>query len=236
VRRFLTAAAATAAILALAAPAASASTHRARPNATPACSFNCFDLSSLALGEHVIQNAYIAGDTGLGGKVGQRVNLNMGSNSHPNEDFTGAEVGTLLDFCPNFGGTGLSPTSYACINYPSAYPVFEADWSPFGNQSDLCTGAAQPAFSGENVTLQTCGTIATTLWVGDLKNATIHHGHLYTPWVNGGSTSFSHPLTLQVDPGTQKPVNQLKLANLNTLTGNVSPDQQEFTLVFGAVS
>jgi hypothetical protein len=203
-----------------------------KPNATPACGFTCFRLSSLTLGTGTIQNAYIPGDTGVGGKVGQEVNLNYASNSHPNEDFTGAQVGTLVDFC----GTLLSTTSYVCINYPSSYPVYESNWSAFGNQSGLCAGAFTPVFAGENVTLQTCGNSASTLWIGDLANATFHHGRVYTPWVNGASTNFSHPLTLQVDPGTTKPINQLKLANLNTLSGNVSPDTQEFTFRFGPVA
>ena len=134
--------------------AGSAASASVGPAATPACGFRCFNLFSLALGRHTIQNAYVPGDTGTGGKAGIEVNLNHASNSHPNEDFTGAQVGTLLNFCPNFGGAGLSQTSYVCINYPSSYPVFEADWSPFGNESGLCTGAALPVVSGENVTLQ----------------------------------------------------------------------------------
>jgi hypothetical protein len=215
-----------------AASVASAATTANKPNATPACGFNCFSLSSLTLGTGTIQNAYVPGDTGSGGRVGQRANMNFASNTHPNEDFTGAQVGTLGDFC----GTLLSLTSYVCIHYPNRYPVFESNWSPFGNQSGLCVGAFTPVFSGENATLQNCGSSPSTIWVGDLANATTHRGRLYTPWVNGASTNFSHPLTLQVDPGTKQPINQLKLANLNTLTGGVSPDSQEFTLRFGPVS
>jgi len=217
--------------------AADAATTSMKPNATPACGFSCFELSSLTLGRGTIQNAYVPGDTGVGGKVGQDINMNYASNSHPNEDFTGAQVGTLGDFCTKWGGNGLIPsTAYVCINYPSSYPVYESNWSPFGNESGLCAGAYSPVFAGENTTLQTCGNSPSTLWVGDLANATFHHGHVYTPWVNGASTNFSHPLTLQVDPGTTKPINQLKLANLNTLSGNVSPDTQEFTLDFGPVA
>jgi hypothetical protein len=216
--------------------AVSAASAGVKPNATPACGFNCFNLSSLTLGRDTIQNAYVPGDTGVGGKIGQKLNLNFASNSHPNEDFTGAQVGTLGDFCPNLGGTGLSPTSYVCINYPANYPVFESNWSPFGNESGLCAGAFAPVFNGENVTLQSCGSSTSTIWVGDLANGTIHHGRVYLPWVNGASSNFSHPLTLQVDPGTTKPINQLKLASLNKLTGGVAPDTQEFTLRFGPVS
>ena len=57
--------------------------------------------------------------------------------------------------------------------------------------------------------------ISSTIWVGDLKNDTIHNGRLYIPWVNGASTNFSHPLSLTVDPGTRKPINQLRVRSLN---------------------
>jgi hypothetical protein len=215
--------------------AAGAASASARPAATPACSFHCFNLSSLVLGPFTIQNAYVPGDTGIGGKVGQKVNLNFASNSHPNEDFTGAQVGTLGNYCPNLGGTGLSPTSYVCITYPANFPVFESNWSPFGNQSGLCAGAQMPVASGENVTLQSCGITSTTIWVGDLAKAIIRFGRVYLPWVNAASTTFSHALVLTVDPGTTKPVNQLRLQTLNTLTGNVVPDTQQFTFFFGPV-
>jgi hypothetical protein len=214
---------------------ASAATAKVKPDATPACGFNCFNLSSLLLGPNYIQNAYVPGNTGVGGRVGQFVNLKQASNTAPNQDFTGAQVGTLGDFCPNYGGTGLSATAYVCINYPSTYPVYESNWSPFGNESGLCVGAFDPVYSGEPVSLQYCGSQVSTIWVGDLKNATFYHGRLYVPWVNGASTTFSHPLTLQVNTGTRFPSNRLQLATLNTLTGGVSPDNQEFTIRFGPV-
>jgi hypothetical protein len=211
-----------------AAGAASAST---RPAATPACGFNCFNLFSLVLGRHTIQNAYVPGDTGTGGKAGIEVNLNLASNTHPNEDFTGAQVGTLRDFC----GSDLSATSYVCINYPARYPVFEANWSPFGNESGLCTGSKLPLYSGRETTLQPCGVNAGTIWVGDLANSIFRSGHLYMPWVNGASTTFSHALVLTVDPSTRKPINQLRVQSLNKLTGGTISDTQQFSFFFGPV-
>ena len=107
-----------AALLTLGSTAAQAAVQHNRPAATPACGDNCFALSSLVLGPDVIQNAYIKGDLGTGGRVGQNVNLKTASNSHPNEDFSGANVGDLADFC---GGT-IPAASYVCVNYPSTYP------------------------------------------------------------------------------------------------------------------
>jgi hypothetical protein len=211
--------------------AASAASAAVKPAATPACGFNCFNLSSLLLGRSQIQNAYIPGDTGTGGHVGQKVNMNYASNSHPNEDFTGAQVGNLGDFC----GSLLSSTSYACIHYPSFYPVFESNWSPFGNESGLCVGAYTPVSNNEHVTLQNCGSSPSTIWIGDLAHGTIYHGRIYNPWVNGASGNFSHPLTLAVDAGTRHPRNQLRLQTFNKLTNGVAPDNQEFTFNFGPV-
>ncbi|HET7017911.1 MAG TPA: hypothetical protein VFI65_28575 [Streptosporangiaceae bacterium] len=234
-RKMFMALGAAAALLTLAstaAQAAQAGEHHNRPAATPACGFNCFELSSLVLGPDQIQNAYIHGDLGTGGRVGQFVNLKTASNSHPNEDFTGANVGNLSDFCG-----GLIPTaSYVCVNYPPTYPVFESNWAPFGNDSGLCAGLATANLDNEPVTLQNCGVTAKTLWVGDLKDATTHHGHLYTPWVNASDPNFSHPLVLTVSGTPKVPFNQLRVTRLNVLTGGTVPDSQEFTVRIGPVA
>lgn len=201
------------------------------PKATPACGTQCFELSSLVLGTHAIQNAYIAGDRGTGGRVGQPVNLKHASNTRPNQDFTGAQVGTLADFCGNL----ISSSSYVCINYPSTYPVFESTWSPFGNQTHLCVGIAKAAVGREKVTLRTCGVSARTLWVGDLADSVTHNGHLYTPWVNGSDPNFSHPLALTVDTGSFLPQNLLRVERLDLLAAHTVKDTQEFTIEFGPV-
>jgi hypothetical protein len=221
-----------AAVLALGATAAQASIRPTTPDTTPACGFQCFELSSLVLGTHMIQNAYIDRDSGVGGRIGAKINLKFQSNSHPNEDFTGAKVGTLGSYCG-----GLIPgESYVCVNYPASYPVFESNWSPYGNYSGLCAGLGRHRLNGANVTLQPCGSSAATIWVGDLADATTQRGHLYTPWVNGADPNFSHPLVLTVDAGTAHPQDELKVERLNLLTGNVVPDSQEFTLRYGPVA
>jgi hypothetical protein len=212
--------------------AAALASGRGVPGATPACGTQCFDLSSLVLGRAEIQNAYIAGDTGVGGRVGQAVDLNRASNSHPNQDFTDAFVGTLRNFC---GGV-IPARSYVCITYPRSFPVFESDWSPYGNESGLCVGIKLPGYRGERITLRRCGVSAATLWVGDRRNATVVAGHVYLPWVNAADTAFSHPLVLTVDTGSRHPGNLLKVERLNFLTGRVVRDSQEFTLTFGAAS
>lgn len=231
-RKFLVTLSTAAALLTFGATAAQAATANNVPHATPACGFNCFNLSSLELGRHTIQNVYIKGDTGTGGKAGQRLDLRHASNSRPNEDFTGAKIGTLSDYC----GSLISATSYVCVNYPGGYPVYESNWSPFGNESGLCAGLKQRNVTGENVTLQPCGVSARTMWVGDIADGTANDGHFYTPWVNASDPNYSHPLVLTVDAGTYLPENQLKVQRLDFLTGGVVRDSQQFTLTFGPVA
>jgi hypothetical protein len=207
---------------------AQASVQTVRPLATPACANNCFNLSSLTYGYDEIQSAVIKHDNGTGGKVGTAMALTRATDSSPNQDFTGGFVGTVAQLC---GESQLSP--YICNNYgPTSeiegdFPVFEGDWSPFGNQSGLCVGAAKPVVPGENVTLQRCGQSDATFWVADLNNS--HIG--YTPWLNGADNSFTHPLVLTVV--RCKSGKRLRLHSLNLLTGNYVPNEQMWTMTFG---
>lgn len=218
-RKMIIALAAAASLLALGATAAQASVS-ARPDATPACGGQCINIYSRLLGRDTILNAYVAGDRGVGGKVGQKLNLHFASNTHPNEDFTLAADGTASQFC----GTELARTSVACLHY-SGSEVLELNWTPYGNETDLCAGTAGPIFSGESVTLQRCGVHEGTLFIADSDHATDG----YVPVIDGADASFSHPEVITVDPGTTHPTNQLKVETENTLTGGVIRDSQLFS-------
>jgi hypothetical protein len=230
-RKMITAGAA-GVLLAVSATTAYAWAQSQAPDATPACGSQCFELSSLVLGLNMIQNAYVPGDNGANGKVGQLVTLKTASNGRPNEDFIKARVGTLDDFC----GGPIPAHSYVCLNYPGSYPVFESDWAPFGNTADLCVGLKKAGTRNQNISLRRCGASAKTLWVVDLNNATSHDGHIYTPLVNASDPNFSHPLVLTVDTGSRDPGNRLRAERLNLLNGNVVRDSQEFTLINGPVA
>lgn len=209
-----------------------ASVHPKQPDATPACNYTCYDLSNLMLGTDQIQNAYVYGDYGTGGKVGQNLNLKLASNSHPNEDFAEKKVGDLAAYC----GKVIARTSYVCLRYPPAYPVFESDWAPYGNESGLCAGVSVANTGDEPVTLQRCGVSAKTLWVGDMKDSTTCNGDVYTPWVNAADRAFSHPLVLTIGPQKGRPWRKLLVDRLDTLTGGVVKDSQEFTIRYGPVA
>jgi hypothetical protein len=225
-RRFVIAAGAIGVLLTLGASTVAQAS--IRPNATPACGYNCFDLSNLTYGRHAIQWADAPGDNGTGGTVGTAVDIARATDSAPNEDFTGGFVGSVAQLCTE---DELSP--YICNNYgPTSlikgnFPVYESDWSPYGNESGLCVGAARPAVADENVTLQECGESSATFWVADLSHA--HIG--YTPFLNGADTNFSHPLVLTVV--STKYGKRLRLERLNLLTGNFVANEQMFTISYG---
>ncbi|HXW47423.1 MAG TPA: hypothetical protein VEL03_21695 [Streptosporangiaceae bacterium] len=206
-----------------------ADTHTVHPNATPACGNGCFNLYNLAFGPNEIQSANVPHDNGVGGKVGQTINLRYATDSSPNEDFTGGYAGTVGELCPE---GQLSP--YICNTYGSSsiyggnFPVYESNWAPYGNETDLCVGVRRPAYSGENVTLQPCGLSGATFWVADLQNS--HIG--YTPFLNGADTNYTHPLVLTVVPGWKTGL-RLRVERLNLLSHGYIANEQMFALSFG---
>ena len=229
-RKVFIAMSAAGALLMLGATTAAQATPRSVPDATPACGGGCFNLYSLAFGHNQIQSANVPGDNGTGGKVGQTVNLRSATDSSPNEDFSGGFVGTVEQLCTE---GQLSP--YICNFYGSSspsqgkFPVYESNWSPYGNESDLCLGIHRPAVNNENVTMQACGVSSATFWVADLADA--HIG--YTPFLNGADTNFTHPLVLTVV--STHFGKRMKLERLNLLTGGFVPNEQMWTLRFGVV-
>jgi hypothetical protein len=217
------------ALLMLGATSAAQASTRVSPDATPACGNGCFNLYSLAFGKNQIQSVNIPADNGVGGKVGQTVNLKYATDSSPNEDFSGGYVGTVAQLCPE---GQLSP--YICNTYGSSsawqgnFPVYESNWAPYGNQSDYCVGVQRPSAADENVSLQPCGEGAGTFWVADLADA--HIG--YTPFLNGADSNYTHPMVLTVVSGS-KIGRRLRLERLDLLTGGYVANEQMFALNTG---
>ena len=208
-----------------AAGAASASSGPGIKNATTVCGGLCFDLSNEQLGMNSIQNAH-------GGASGTSINLRRQGNLKVNEDFEAGFVGFLGEFCANDGGNGEIPaTSYACVNYPVFWDVFQSNFAPDSNESGLCAGVTVPGVS-QRVSLVPCaGVTGDSFWVGDLANGTSGDCRTsgdYCPWINGGDPSTSHPLALTVNTGSKHPTNVLRVDREN-LSGGGIPDIQQFT-------
>lgn len=234
----VSAAAVVASSLSLSVGTASAVTHVKKD--TVACGHLCISVFSAQLGSNVTMNAFVPGDTGTGGKVGQKVNMHLAGNFRPNGDFEPSIDGFVFQFCGFLANDFFSPTSFICTHYPF-FDVFEFNWAPFGNESALCAGVARAAVAGQPVTLQNCGISAKTVWVLDRKNSTrgtdcrvpttppvgpgVDKSVNYCPLINGGDTRFSQPLVMTLNTGTQHPTNQLMLQPESHVGGLVRTNQ-----------
>lgn len=224
------------------ATAASAAVH---PHATTVCDNNpgtvsprCTNISNLLLNQdnapQFIQNA-----TQKGVKPGSLyqnriVNLRQASNTRTNEDFIIRFVGVLGQLCGTGGVNSIDPTSYACLNYPAGYPVYQGQFAPNSNESGFCVGAIS-ATEGFKVRLERCGS-PRTFWVADLAadiQVTLPGIKplvlVYFPLEFAADTSASNPLVMTLNPNSKNPSNLLTLQQENFSGGKV-PDRQMFTL------
>ena len=222
------------------AAAASASTPRFRPAETTVCNNStmpCTNISSLMLnqgnGPDFIQNASGWGVVPPSLYQGRKINLRQASNTRVNEDFIITKAGTLGQLCGASGANALDATSYACLNYPPAYPVYQGQFAPDGIESGFCVGAmsATPGFKSR---LQRCGS-PRSFWIADLAHKiTVPRADgsdplVYFPLEFAADTSASNPLVLTLKQGTKGPANGLFLEQEN-LSGGQVPDRQMFTL------
>jgi hypothetical protein len=222
------------------AAAAATSTPRITPAATTVCNNStmpCTNISSLMLnqgnGPDFIQNASGWGVVPPSLYQGRKINLRQASNTRVNEDFIITKVGTLGQLCGSGGANSLDPTSYACLNFPAAYPVYEGQFAPDGNESGFCVGTMS-ATLGFKIRLERCGS-PRSFWIADLAQkltVTFPGGGkplVYFPLEFAADTSLSNPLVLTLRTGTKSPANELFLEQEN-LSGGQVPDSQLFTL------
>jgi hypothetical protein len=214
------------------------------PRATSVCANNsdpCTNISSLLLNQNndpqFVQNATTGQAVNSTG-AGRRLNLRQLSDTRTNEDFIIRKVGTIGQLCPNLifpvpGSNSLDPTSYACLNYPFFYPVYQAKFAPNSVVTGACVGAIS-ATEGFKMRLEPCGS-KQTFWVGDLASSitvTVPSPIstlIYFPLEFAADTSASNPLVATLTPGGSNPVNKLTLQRENFSGGSV-PDRQMFTL------
>ena len=221
------------------ATAASASTHAVKPNATTVCnnsSMPCTNISNLLLnqgnGPDFVQNATGLGAVG-GTDQGRKVNLRQASDTRINEDFIVTLVGNLGQLCGTGGANSIDPTSYACLNYPTNYPVYQAQYAPNSTESGYCVGAATVA-QGQAATLQKCGG-PKTFFIGDLaSDITVtlpgpFQPLIYFPLEAAADTSATNALVLTLNTSSSNPPNGLFLQQENRSGGKVIQAQM-FTL------
>jgi hypothetical protein len=211
-------------------PEAGAAAHSA---GVSRCGQSCFIMYSRRSGVTATINAVIPSNDGTGGKVGRKVNLQNAASRMPDGDFEMSFIAHVWQFCGTDPHDFFGPQSYLCHHDPN-YSVFESEWAPNGNSTDLCAGVAIPNQAGEAITLRPCGATDHTLWIADEANGSggnCRGAEDYCPWMNGSDSSFRAPYVLTLDSSTIAPGNQLRLNPENLLpTGNhgMAWNNQEF--------
>jgi hypothetical protein len=201
------------------------------------CGRSCFILYSRRNGVSTSMNAVIPRDDGSGGKVGRKLNLRSAAARTADGDFSFSFISRVWQFCGTDSHDFFAPGSYIC-HHNSSFAVFEAEWSPYGNSTDLCAGVAVANRPWENITLRPCGVSDHTLWIANLANRvgnSCRGSDNYCPWMNASDNNFRAPLVLTLDSSTRSPADQLMLSPEQLLPDGSSErawNNQEFAFLW----
>jgi hypothetical protein len=212
---------------------------RQTETAASACGRSCFSLYARRLGQDVTMNAVIPANDGSGGRIGRKINLLQSADRVPDGDFTMSFSARVWQFCGTDVHDFFAPDSYLCL-HDSNFWIFEAQWSPSGDDSGMCAGVAAANVTGEDITLRPCGVTDHTLWIADEANGTgagCRGSADYCPWMNASDNNFRTPQVLTMDGSTSAPADQLKLSPMNVLpAGNQGRawNNQEFAYFWHA--
>jgi len=189
--------------------------------ATPSCGPFCINIFAKQFGTHKSPN-YVVDVLRQGEKVNQPIILFRTANYDPAEDFSLSYQGLASDFC----AAGLV-SALTCLHYGGGatlgkgtypdLPAWEIEYAPYGVDSGLCLGVAEPAFNDEGVTLQPCGISGKTVWIGASPYSPVIPLGKYNVVINGSNTNFSHPFVLTYPNNsypTDMPRPQLTVQNM----------------------
>ncbi|MFD0503107.1 hypothetical protein ACFQ0G_09725 [Streptomyces chiangmaiensis] len=147
------------------------------------------------------------------GEGGQPTVLNRVSGSNPGQGIIGHRGGLVSDFYKAGLVSAKVNRHYGSLN------AAQLEYAPNGVPSHLCVGLKATAYQNESLTLQSCDTPRTTVWIIDTADSpkTAAKGHF--PIVNGSTTDFAHPyaMTYYGDPchkhAADKPIRIAHLLN-----------------------
>jgi len=156
---------------------ATAATARA---ASIQCGWSCITFAADAYG-----TSYVSAILARGAEQGSAVTL-AASGNHEQEDFESIYVGTTTQLWQD----GLVPITLA-KNWPG-YKVYEYEFIPGAQDSDLCIGTAATAGNDTEVSLQPCGVNDQTLWLPETSESVDG----FEPMIAGTDTRSTQPYVL----------------------------------------
>jgi hypothetical protein len=119
---------------------------------------------------------------------------------NPGEDFTvptGGPVPTSY-----FSANGMVSAAVASQYGVPGYRAVQIEYAPYGRPTGLCSGIATTAYQDEALSLQSCSTPDTTVWILDFKDSQIPDDFSI---INASTTDFTHPFVMTIlgDPAHQ---------------------------------
>jgi hypothetical protein len=150
--------------------------------------------------------------------------VHRASNSDPTGDFIVPQKGPVSTFYAE----GM--VSAAVNAHYSAETAVQVEYAPYGHATGLCAAVAITAYQNEGLSLQSCSTPGTTVFIIDSNDAP--GAGPYFPIVDASTTDFTHPftMTLHGDPA-HDPFPQITLPRMVGNPAHV-PDNQ----LWGATS
>jgi hypothetical protein len=148
--------------------------------ATTQCGSACFTFASSEYGE-----TYVSAIQSRMPEQGSVVTL-AGSGNFAGEDFISLDEGTTTEFWKD----GIVPITLA-KNWPG-YQLYEYQFAPYGQPTNLCIGTATAAVNGTELSLQPCGVNDQTLWLPETHDAI----NGFEPIVAGSDTRSTAPYVI----------------------------------------
>jgi hypothetical protein len=170
--------------------------------ATEQCGSSCVTLITANYG-----SSYVMNMPARRVEVGSEIDL-ADPGQFQGEDFLLEYAGTVAEFY----AAGLVPAAVG-QTWPS-YPVYEYQYAPARNETNLCVGLASNAANGTKVTLQSCGVNDHTLWIPMASR----ENNGWEPLIAGSDTLVNNPYVLMAgNPGAPLTTQEL--------TQSVTPSQ-----------
>jgi hypothetical protein len=148
--------------------------------ATTQCGSGCFTFASGEYGE-----TYVSAIQSRMPEQGSVVTL-AGSGAYSGEDFVSLDEGTTTEFWKD----GIVSITLA-KNWPG-YQLYEYEFAPYGQPTNLCIGTAAAAVNGAELSLQPCGVNDQTLWLPETHDAM----NGFEPIIAGSDTRATAPYVM----------------------------------------
>jgi hypothetical protein len=156
--------------------------------ATTQCGSSCITFAAEEYG-----STYVAAIQARLVEQGSLVSL-AGSANFKGEDFRSLYEGTTTQLWED----GLVSIALA-KNWPSS-PMYEYEYYPYGQDSNLCIGTATAAANGTQLSLQPCGVNNQTLWLPETQEAV----NGFEPYIAGSDTRSTAPYVITAgSPGAR---------------------------------